>query len=223
MHKKHKFLCVGNSSISSHINVNKKLHLAAFLSVVFLCVYVFLFLDPLPIYMDSTEATPVISNTELVITTSDIAIDTSIDSPTGTFRESSPAEISITTDNYTGYSLSINAKDDTESSSKLINSDETAEINSITSISTQDDFTSNTWGIKPNKVEGNDNTNYLPAPTIEGTNIDTTSQANAEPNTYTMSIATKVDYDLPADKYSSNMLIIVVGNPAIYTIEYDKT
>ena len=129
MHKKHKFLCVGNNSISSHINVNKKLHLAAFLSVVFLCVYTFLFLNPLPIYMDSTEATPVISNTELVITTSDIAIDTSIDSPTGTFRESSPAEISITTDNYTGYSLSINAKDDTESSSKLINSDETAEIN----------------------------------------------------------------------------------------------
>ena len=222
MHKKHMFLCTKNS-FSSHINTNKKLHLAALMSVVFLCVYTFLFLNPLPAYMDNTKATPAITSSELNVTTSDISINTSVDSPSGTFRESSPANISVTTDNYSGYTLSIDSSLDNEYSNKLVNSNETAVINSISSASTESDFTSNTWGIKPSKVEGNDNTNFIPAPSYDNTvTIDTTSESSIEPTVYTMSIATKVDYSLPADTYSNTYVIMAVGNPTLYTIEYDK-
>ena len=90
----------------------------------------------------------------------------------GTFGESGNATLSVTTDNYTGYKLSLSMGDGTSLLNE--NGDEITSISSA--ISNQTFSTSSTynnkWGIKPNQYisssGGTDtvvnNTDFLPAP-----------------------------------------------------------
>lgn len=147
----------------------------------------------------------------------------------GTFGESGNATLSVTTDNYTGYKLSLSMGDGTS----LLNENDD-EITSISSaISNQTFSTSSTynnkWGIKPNQYilssGGTDtvvnNTDFLPAPSEQGLVIDKTSAANSIANTYTFSFGARVDTTLPAGTYANTYVLTAVANSIVFNVTYD--
>lgn len=148
----------------------------------------------------------------------------------GLFGKSSDTVISVITDNYSGYTLSIAS----ENSTSIVNGNDD-EFTSITSAIPEGIFAAgNTyndkWGYKPNQfitTENNvntvvQNTNYLPAPSLQGNVLDITSSANVEANTYTISSAVKAGYELPAGDYTYTYVVTAVANLLNYNITYDE-
>ena len=150
-------------------------------------------------------------------------------SSSGTFSSSANNTISITTDNFTGYTLKV-ASDETTS---LVNEYDD-EIESITSSIDAATFASgasyiNKWGYKPNQyVTTNNNidtvvqnTNFLPAPSLAGDVIGKTSAANSSTDTYTISFGTKIGYGITPGTYTYAYNIIAVANTIVYNVTYD--
>ena len=151
-------------------------------------------------------------------------------SPTGEFGQSTNSTITVSTDNYTGYTLKFAA---TSSSTSLDNDDDDS-IESISSAISENDFRTsgnynNKWGYKPSQyITVNNginttvaNTNFLPAPDVNGDTLDVTNAANSTSNTYTLSFGARVNYDIPAGTYSNEFVIIALANTITYNVNYD--
>ena len=212
---KHKF-----QSVLREVNCGKLLTLFAFAFL------------PLAGLMNSAPvfATATASTMSLSISSSSLSA-TIMPSPSGTFGESNNATISISTDNFTGYELSISARDGTDLTST--NQDT---IPTISGSVTRQNFISsssynNKWGLRlsqyytssggvETKVTNNTDT-FLPALTGDGYKIDETSAANSVANTYTFSFGAKVDMTLPPGTYTGTYVVTAVANSIVYNITYD--
>ena len=153
-------------------------------------------------------------------------------SANGDFAKSDNSTISVTTNNYSGYTLSIAAS----SSTDLLNTaDNTKTISSISSATSESDFSADTttaatnyngkWGYLPSKFNSSDNTSFRPAPGTgdNGHTLDVTSSANATtPNTYTLAIAARVDNTTAPGSYSNTFIVSAVANLINYSITYNK-
>jgi uncharacterized repeat protein (TIGR02543 family) len=151
-------------------------------------------------------------------------------SASGTFGKSANNTISVTTDNFTGYSLIIKSNDSTS----LVNEDN----DEITSISTAIDETTftnsstynNQWGYKPSQyvtTSNNVNTtvqnsNYLPIAPTTGSLLAVTTAANSVADTYTIAFGVRVDMSLPPDTYTHTYVLMAVANSIVYNITYDS-
>ena len=170
----------------------------------------------------------------MVVGNENANLDITPNNANGTFATSTSSEIAsfnVTTNNYTGYILSISASDD---DGELIDNNTLNTLNSITSITDADTFANDTtstyknkWGIKPSKyVESGvviDNTisnNYLPAPTTTPTILDETNTANTTANNYTIALGAKIDYTKPSGTYTNTYTLTAVVNYVAYAIEY---
>ena len=150
--------------------------------------------------------------------------------PEGTFGKSTNSTITVNTDNYTGYSMSIKSSDSTS----IVNTNND-EITSISSAIDEATFSSsssynNKWGYKPSQYitsEGGidtvtQNTNYLPAPSTAGDLLAKTSTANVSSDNYNLSVATRIDTTMPAGTYTYTYILEVVANPIVYNITYNS-
>ena len=169
--------------------------------------------------MDTTAA-PTPSTTTLTLNTSDISTEITPGSATGTFVASDPATVSVTTNNYTGYTLSLMAASAGENATKLINNNYT--INSISSASDPAEFGANNWGYLPSKFNSQANTKYQPAPTNVGVTLDSTTTANSTANDYTITLGVKADYTIEPGAYENTFAVVATANPISYTITYNK-
>ena len=175
-------------------------------------------------------------------------------STSGTFATSdtSTNNISVSTNNGTGYTLGIKAS--TEGSNTLINeSDDTKTIpshtiaNGVSETSYNDDTyastnnLNNTWGYRPSKYYDTasgttiDNTStnlYFPGPISTSTPfiLDKTTSANSInqstdeliPNNYNIAIGARIDSNTTSGTYSNTFAITAIANPIPYTITYNK-
>ena len=195
--------------------------------VAILCLMVNCFLV-LP--TDSASATAKQSTLSLGFDT-EVLTASLVPSSTGTFIKSDDAEITVSTDNFTGYTLSLAAS---SNSTSLVNSNND-EITSVSAPVSESDFTNssaynNQWGLKPSQfisTSGGVNTvvqnaNYLPAPDTTGTLIDVTSLANSVDNTYTLSFGVRADQQLPTGTYSYTYVVRAVANDILYNVTFDK-
>ena len=176
------------------------------------------------------------STLSLSIDNSAVKVDVAPTSTNGTFRKGTASTISASTNNATGYTLSISAPSSSGSDyDKLINtSDNTAKINSISSPTTEEQYKAlnntsynNTWGYLPSKYcsDGTSstcttNTDFLPAPTIAGDVLDQTTAANTTANTYTIGMGTRIDSTTKTGKYQGSFIVKLVANAIPYTITY---
>ncbi len=206
--------------LHTHIVLQKRIHVSALLSASLLLVLSSLAFFPIASSYSSTLAAPAPSETTLSMTAESINLNLSVDNANGTFNASDPANLTVATNNYTGYTLSLLASSNDADATKLVNGENS--ISSISSVSSADDFNVGNWGIKPSKVNSAANSSYIPAPTAEGTTIDATNSANAEANSYTIALGAKADYSLPAGRYSNTFVITAVANPVGFTITYNK-
>ena len=157
-------------------------------------------------------------------------------SGTTAVSDTNTTNISITTDNTTGYTLSL--KSSSETAPALTGT--TNNSNTIPSISTEtatlDNFASGTWGYKPTKKVSGVWTNltvihgdtdytsgyYLPGPTTTADVIDVTDAANSTANEYNIALGTKVSTNTAIDSYTGAFVVIAVTNePLGITVTYD--
>ena len=168
-----------------------------------------------------------------------ISLDIMPKTAAGTFTHSSTSDntVSVSTNNYTGYTLGIAAS--TANDNALSYKENNTTVDSINSHNVSagvsetnyanDSYASsnnlnNTWGYRPSKYNSEDNTTtnlYYPAPTST-TILDTTSVANpTASNNYNIAIGAKVGLDKTPGAYTNTFVITVVANPTPYTITYN--
>ena len=204
-----------------HLHTNLLTNILCFSNLTFILLLTFIFFPLVHITTDA-EATITPSTTSLSLSTNIISTSLIPNNTSGTFVASDPSTISVTTNNYTGYTLGITSSNDTDNT-KLVNTDDSSiYLTSISSASTPAEFTANSWGYLPSKLNSVVNTNYLPAPTTTATTLDATNAANVNANTYTISLGTKVDYLLPEGTYENTFTLTAIANPVTYSITYDK-
>lgn len=200
----------------------------------------FLFVNP-PFHDDSSSATTVqesvASDTwlSLSIEDSSLALELVPSSTNGTFMSTADTEdhanISVVTNNITGYTLGIKASGSNGGNNSnnttsdiyrdLISTDERCvdtptsskcAINSLSTAVSKEDYSdsstsgaelNNTWGYMPSKYNSANNTNYLPAPTNDGDVLDTTSAPNTPQPGYSED-TTRVD-SLQPNKYTIDL------------------
>ncbi len=187
-------------------------------------------------FLTQLNTKPVSAEEEPTITINTISDTATLNlTPTGTngtFTTSANSDIvfSVSTNNFSGYSLSVVKNDNSRS---LVNGDDA--INSINSALTTNEFddstNNNKWGFKPNKFydlntntvvdnSGEDGV-FLPAPT-SATQLDKTGAANSVSNSYTITVGMRVNLNATAGEYTGALNIISVANPAAYIINFDN-
>ena len=151
--------------------------------------------------------------------------------------------ISVTTNYFAGYTLSIAASTANDNALKYVENGTTLATLPSHSISAGVSATNyaddtyartnelnNTWGYRPSKYNSVDNTTtnyYYPGPTgtmnTAPTVLDATSVANTETaNNYNIAIGARIDTGTPKGVYTNTFVIQVVANPIPYTITYNK-
>lgn len=142
------------------------------------------------------------------------------------FGKSGNVSLDVSTDNFSGYILSIASTNGTN----IVGTN--GQITSIASALDETTFSTgnypNKWGYKPSQhVVSNvntPNTNYLPAPSAEGDQLAITNSANqaSQADNYTVSFGVKISSDLPAGDYEYTYVLRAVANPIVYNITYDE-
>ena len=166
------------------------------------------------------------SSLTLNVSQSAASVELDVNSNTGTFASSTTdnsAAFSVTTNNFSGYTLTISGNDD---EGKLYDSTKQNFLTSLANATSETDFSSTSslngkWGYKPSKFNSIANNNYLPAPTTTASTLDTTSVANPTANNYTISLGLRADYGTAANTYTNAFVITAVPNPIAYVITYD--
>ena len=177
-------------------------------------------------YTEATSGTA--SETMLTLSSSNVSLSLT-PSTTGTFSSSTTAEqstVSVTTTNYTGYTLKLASTGTGDASSRLTNnSDNTKYLSSISSALSSSAFNNatynNKWGYLPSKYNSTTNTSYRPAPSTSGDTLDKTTTANSSANTYTIALGARADLTNPAGDYSNTFIITATANPIAYAITYN--
>lgn len=222
-----KFNFKNNNYIKFNHNLNKTGLLSAFTFLLLALTCLF----PISKGEQNTEAvTGTVQSSSLTLNVSKSAasVELDVNSMAGTFASSTTdnsAAFSVTTNNFSGYTLTISGNDD---EGKLYDSTKQNFLSSLTNATTETDFASTSgtdlngkWGYKPSKFNSALNDNYLPAPTTEASTIDTTAAANTTANSYSISLGLRADYTTLADTYTNTFIITAVPNPIAYVITYD--
>ena len=201
----------------------------AFLSMAVATLLLALVLAPIQTETNYTEAvTGTAQDSVLTLAVADntASVELDVNSTEGTFASSTAensASFSVTTNNFSGYTLSITGGDD---DGKLYDATKKYSLEPLTSATSEADFSSTQslngkWGYKPSKFNSAANENYLPAPTTTASTLDKTSAANTTANDYTISLGLRANYATAANTYSNAFVITAVSNPIAYVITYD--
>ena len=213
---------------STFIKRNRQIRIVAFISCFAFVLLSFTILHPLSSPTQPTEAATGSSQSSsltLDLASSSASVDLLVTDPEGSFAvSSSNAEFNVTTNNFTGYTLSIMSSND----EGLLSDTNGNSLSSITSAISLDTFAGSTsyngkWGYRPSVYNAAANTSFLPSPTTTATTLDTTTAPNTTtPNYYTIEIGVRSDYTTASSSYTNTFIITAVSNPINYTISYDS-
>lgn len=223
----HTFIGGFSQGPSKMIGASKRLRISAYLSASFLLIFGLLAVFPMASSVsDTSAAKKSLEQTTLSMTSSDFVTNPRVTSTNGTFASSS-TDITVSTDNYTGYTIGIAAKTNDSDYSKLKSAN--SELNSISSATSEADFSAaagtsfnGLWGYKPSMLESSSNTNYLPAPTFAGDELNKTNGPNQQADTYTISLGARIDLDTESGRYANSFVIRAVANPIGVAVNYNK-
>ena len=214
---------------STYINRQKLIRAAGITSASLLVLFAALSVLPVSSKHESAEAIGTESTTTITLTKASADLSLTTVSSDGTFASSTTSEeakFGVTTTNYTGYTLTIAASDDTQT---LVNADTSITThNAFTSISsvidekTFDDASYNgKWGYKPSKINSTTNVGFWPSPTESNpTTLDVTESANSNANNYTIALGARADYTQATGTYSKTMTLAATANPSSYSVTY---
>ncbi|MBO7657237.1 hypothetical protein J6S55_01130 [Candidatus Saccharibacteria bacterium] len=210
----------------SYIKKSRDIRIAGSISSILLLLIFITTICPIVIHVSSIEATGTASNSYINISQgkSSAGLELLVHNTDGTFAtttESDLAEFGVTTNNSSGYTLTISGN---ENSSNLTNVTTGTSFTSISNATTAAAFDNSVfngkWGYKPSKYNSSDNSDFLPAPTTTASTLDTTAIANSNANIYTIALGARADYSTPAGTYTNTFTLSAVGNPVTYTLNF---
>ncbi|MBR3269972.1 hypothetical protein IKG07_01855 [Candidatus Saccharibacteria bacterium] len=220
-----------NSSTERIISRSRRFRIVSTGAFSLLAILTLLAVFPIAKHKEDAEATTVPATTSLSITSSKdtASVDITPTSKDGTFAISAAAdqaEFSVTTDNLTGYSVTLLGSD---TSGQLVNNITGDTLDTITSNTTESDFRTgsastyaNKWGYRLN-INNTTTTDFMAAPT---TNTAKTIYSTNAPNTtgtsdnFTLALGARVDYEKQTGTYTNTFVLTAVGNPITYKITY---
>ena len=181
-------------------------------------------------FVCQTPVSGIAKQSTITMTVSDNVLPISIaPTPSGVFNKTSNNTVSISTDNFTGYSLLISSSGSTSAIDTNDN-----EIESLSSAIDESTFSSsntynNQLGFKPSQYITTSggintvvpNTNYRPNPATTGELLAITNSANSSSNSYTLAFGARVDTTLPAGAYTYTYVLTAVANAIEYNVTYD--
>ncbi|MBR2725744.1 hypothetical protein IKE87_00525 [Candidatus Saccharibacteria bacterium] len=144
------------------------------------------------------------------------------DNTNPTFGKSTTQTATVTSDHFTGYTLTIAGSNDT---GRLVGSnDSTKYLSSITTPLTESQFNTDAhndqWGFLPSKLNSITNNSYQPSPTATTpTTIDVTNSPTTGEN-YTLALAARVSSNMSLDSYGQTFVLAATGNGYDYHIGY---
>ncbi|MBR2725817.1 InlB B-repeat-containing protein, partial [Candidatus Saccharibacteria bacterium] len=144
------------------------------------------------------------------------------DNTNPTFGKSTTQTATVTSDHFTGYTLTIAGSNDT---GRLVGSnDSTKYLSSITTPLTESQFNTDAhndqWGFLPSKLNSITNNSYQPSPTATTpTTIDVTNSPTTGEN-YTLALAARVSSNMSLDSYGQTFVLAATGNGYDYNISY---
>lgn len=147
-------------------------------------------------------------------------------STAGTFGASSgdsDIRFTVSTNNYTGYTLTVKATKTT------LDSTTDGVISTLASSVTTSQFSnasntplSNRWGYKPNYYNSSTNSDRFYPATSDSVILDKTVAANTTAKAYIISLGARVNYEIPSGTYENNTLMLqYVANPVPYTVSFN--
>ena len=194
----------------------KKFYASAILSSTFLSLILLFSIFPIVIAGVNAETNPLTGDTTISMTTPTLKLFLKADEndENGTFSASDPAGFSVSTNNLTGYTLSMSAVNDS-----TLGGDEFSfkSIKNATADGTG--FGVGDWGIKPSKLNSETNNSFIPAPGKDGIILDDTSAASA--TNYTFTFGAKVDTSTPVGFYENEFVFSAVANPSSAPVIFD--
>ena len=214
-----------------YIRRAKNVRTVGITSAILLFYIVITTIFPIVFHEEQVEATANPADPPILTITSTNPATTVEVTPTlnGTFAaSSSDIAFNVTTNNLTGYNLSIVGSDNNGLLSNTVSGSVIDTLSPLSAATSAATFSSSSsyngkWGYKPSKLNSSANTDYLPAPGTSGTTIDVTSAANAtatSATSYTIGLAARVDDTKPAGTYTNSFTLNVVGNTVPYLINY---
>lgn len=219
---------VRTNGVRSYIKRSRNIRIAGTVSSISLFTLFVTSVFPIVVHTTTVEASgpeSAISRLTMSINHENATLELIASNRNGTFASSPEdglAEFSVTTNNSSGYTLTISGSDD---EGALVNSDGASTFDTISNATTATAFNSSTafngkWGYKPSKYDSSDNVNFLPAPTTTASTLDTTNAANPNANIYTIALGARANYSTPAGTYSNTFTLSTVGNPITYTLNF---
>ena len=133
----------------------------------------------------------------------------------GTFS-SKTLPVTVSTNNETGYSLYLSIADGkTDNKLKPSAATNSSVINPVTDPVISTRFAANTWGYNLGTTAPDTNTTYSAVPLDRTTpQKSTTAPTTGDGDSYNLTFGTKVNTNLPADTYSTQVVLSAVTNPA---------
>ena len=222
---------INNNSFIRYIRRNVLLRQSAELSSAILILLVIATICPIYFAPEITEAIAGTATASVLTynSTSDtatvsLAVENNGPSYASSSSSGTTAGFSIETNNATGYTLNIRVGNNGSSAlSNGTNNIPTIDTNGVTIESNS--FGTNKWGLLPSKYNSLTNSNnYYYKASADGFNMDVTNAANTNlPNSYTVDLGLKVDYNTPAGEYINNTIVVeYIANAVNYNITYDK-
>ena len=144
------------------------------------------------------------------------------DNTNPTFGKSTTQTATVTSDHFTGYTLTIAGSNDT---GRLVGSnDSTKYLSSITTPLTESQFNTDAhndqWGFLPSKLNSITNNSYQPSPTATTpTTIDITNSPTTG-ETYTLALAARVSSNMSLDSYGQTFVLAATGNGYDYHVGF---
>ena len=136
---------------------------------------------------------------------------------TGEFTSGS-AELTVSTNNETGYSLYLSTANG-KSTLDSINPATTTAVQPVSGNVAADGFGANTWGYNLGKDAATDSTTYRAVPTTATAPQATTAgptlgDGTLAADTYNLNFGALINSDLPSGTYTNTVTVSVVANPA---------
>ena len=136
---------------------------------------------------------------------------------TGEFTSGS-AELTVSTNNETGYSLYLSTANG-KATLDSINPATTTAVQPVSGTVAADDFGANTWGYNLGKDAATDATTYQAVPTTATAPQATTAgptlgDGTLAADTYNLNFGAFINSDLPSGTYTNTVTVSVVTNPA---------
>ena len=194
-----------------------------------LVLFAGLLIFPIPHKTDEADAAAVepVTTLSIVAAKDTASVEITPNSGSGTFAVSdveNEAAFTVTTNNVTGYSLSMIGND---TSGQLVNVVTGDTLDTISSDIDEATFRTdpnyvNQWGYRL-KINDTITTDFLAAPagsTVKTIYRTTAANASGTADSFTLGIGAKVDYSKPTGTYSNTFTIEAVANRVAYQINY---